>query len=135
MLTQNDPLNTLVKGKKLGGVCVWINGYVLIHELSCKSGRILNDKQLKMIYEFFFEFLRKTLQDFLFRKTASRLLKWRLFIFDACDLRCELYDFHAPSGPNKTHPAMLNFVLDYFKNAPKDFVPPLYLQHQGKFGV
>ncbi|KAK7494503.1 hypothetical protein BaRGS_00014156 [Batillaria attramentaria] len=45
-------------------------------------------------------------------------------------IKCQLLDFHAPSGPENTHPTMINWVRDYFKNSP-GFTPPLYLQHQG----
>lgn len=45
-------------------------------------------------------------------------------------IKCQLLDFHAPSGPDNTHPTMLNWVRDYFKNS-TGFTPPLYLQHQG----
>ncbi|KAF9964707.1 hypothetical protein BGZ70_006059 [Mortierella alpina] len=71
-------------------------------------------------------------------------------------IRCSILDFHTPTGPNGTHPAMLAAVYDYFRNpawsplrAPgflqvADLVqsgadqqvvqtakPPLYMQHQG----
>ncbi|KAF9990317.1 hypothetical protein BGZ75_002631 [Mortierella antarctica] len=71
-------------------------------------------------------------------------------------VRCSILDFHTPTGPNNTHPAMLAAVYDYFRNpawsplsAPgslqvADLVqsgadqqviqtakPPLYMQHQG----
>ncbi|XP_064612047.1 zinc finger-containing ubiquitin peptidase 1-like [Liolophura sinensis] len=45
-------------------------------------------------------------------------------------VRCELLDFHTPTGPAGTHPQMLTWVRDYFmRSAPHK--PPLYLQHQG----
>ncbi|KAF9574484.1 hypothetical protein EC968_006289 [Mortierella alpina] len=71
-------------------------------------------------------------------------------------IRCSILDFHTPTGPNGTHPAMLAAVYDYFRSpawspliAPgslqvADLVqsgvdqqviqtakPPLYMQHQG----
>ncbi|CAO3571123.1 unnamed protein product [Mortierella alpina] len=71
-------------------------------------------------------------------------------------IRCSILDFHTPTGPNNTHPAMLAAVYDYFRSpawsplgAPQslqvaDLVqsgadqqvvqtakPPLYMQHQG----
>ncbi|KAF9941493.1 hypothetical protein BGZ65_002862 [Modicella reniformis] len=71
-------------------------------------------------------------------------------------IRCSILDFHAPSGPDGAHPAMLSAIYNYFRSpawsplaAPKwnDFSnyeqhdadqkiirtskPPLYMQHQG----
>ncbi|KAF9286768.1 hypothetical protein BGZ68_002570 [Mortierella alpina] len=71
-------------------------------------------------------------------------------------IRCSILDFHTPTGPNGTHPAMLAAVYDYFRNpawsplsAPGSLQvadlaqsgadqqviqtakPPLYMQHQG----
>lgn len=51
-------------------------------------------------------------------------------------IKCQLVDFHQPTGPNGTHPEMFNWVLKYFENSiGGEFIPPLYLQHQGKFRV
>ena len=48
-------------------------------------------------------------------------------------IRCQLIDFHRPTGPSGTHPELFSWVFRYFENgAESDFVPPLYLQHQGK---
>ncbi|KAK7107377.1 zinc finger-containing ubiquitin peptidase 1-like [Littorina saxatilis] len=45
-------------------------------------------------------------------------------------VKYQLLDFALPSGPNNTHPAMMEWVRDYYRS-PKPFKPPLYLQHQG----
>ncbi|XP_023931543.1 zinc finger with UFM1-specific peptidase domain protein [Lingula anatina] len=45
-------------------------------------------------------------------------------------VKCQLLDFHAPTGPDGTHPKLFEWVRDYFKKT-ADFKPPLYLQHQG----
>lgn len=47
------------------------------------------------------------------------------------DCRCQLVDFHKPTGPDGTHPELFLWVLRYFHNG-GDFIPPLYLQHQGE---
>ncbi|CAG9773139.1 unnamed protein product [Ceutorhynchus assimilis] len=47
-------------------------------------------------------------------------------------IRCQLVDFHRPTGPGGTHPELFKWVLSYFENgAGGEFTPPLYLQHQG----
>ncbi|KAG0210207.1 hypothetical protein BGX28_009512 [Mortierella sp. GBA30] len=71
-------------------------------------------------------------------------------------IRCSILDFHTPTGPNSTHPAMLAAIYNYFRtpawsplSAPgsvqfSSYVqsdndqriiqtakPPLYMQHQG----
>ncbi|XP_022917163.1 zinc finger-containing ubiquitin peptidase 1-like [Onthophagus taurus] len=47
-------------------------------------------------------------------------------------IRCQLIDFHRPTGPGGTHPELFAWVLNYFENClQQDFTPPLYLQHQG----
>lgn len=45
-------------------------------------------------------------------------------------VRCQLLDFHNPSGPNGTHTRLFEWVREYFEK-PATFKPPLYLQHQG----
>lgn len=45
-------------------------------------------------------------------------------------IRCQLVDFHRPTGPSGTHPDLFRWVLKYFEQS-RDFTPPLYLQHQG----
>ncbi|CAH1799125.1 unnamed protein product [Owenia fusiformis] len=45
-------------------------------------------------------------------------------------IKCQLLDFHAPSGPNGSHPRLFQWVRDYFA-AHTDFKPPLFFQHQG----
>lgn len=45
-------------------------------------------------------------------------------------------DFHRPTGAGGTHPELFNWVLRYFENsAGGEFIPPLYLQHQGEFQI
>ncbi|KAG0350570.1 hypothetical protein BGZ54_003737, partial [Gamsiella multidivaricata] len=71
-------------------------------------------------------------------------------------IRCSILDFHMPTGPNGTHPAMLSAVYNYFRTPPwspltapelmsfsshlqqdsdqrviQTAKPPLYIQHQG----
>ncbi|XP_076467361.1 uncharacterized protein LOC143298355 isoform X2 [Babylonia areolata] len=46
-------------------------------------------------------------------------------------IKCELLDFVHPSGPNNTHPVLLQWVRGYFTSPTSPFTPPLYLQHQG----
>nr|XP_008196849.1 PREDICTED: zinc finger with UFM1-specific peptidase domain protein isoform X1 [Tribolium castaneum]XP_975082.2 PREDICTED: zinc finger with UFM1-specific peptidase domain protein isoform X1 [Tribolium castaneum] len=47
-------------------------------------------------------------------------------------IKCQLVDFHRPTGPGGTHPELFTWVLKYFENSVGgEFVPPLYLQHQG----
>ncbi|ELU00214.1 hypothetical protein CAPTEDRAFT_100653 [Capitella teleta] len=48
----------------------------------------------------------------------------------ALKVKCQLLDFHAPTGPGSTHPRLFEWVLSYYKRD-SDFKPPLYLQHQG----
>ncbi|XP_025833539.1 ubiquitin carboxyl-terminal hydrolase ZUFSP isoform X2 [Agrilus planipennis] len=46
-------------------------------------------------------------------------------------IRCQLVDFHRPTGPGGTHPELFRWVLRYFENSVGgEFVAPLYLQHQ-----
>ena len=46
--------------------------------------------------------------------------------------RCQLFDFHAPTGKDGTHPRLFEWVRDYFRKD-TDFKSPLYLQHQGLY--
>jgi len=48
-------------------------------------------------------------------------------------VKVQLVDVHAPSGPNSTHPLMLRWCYDYFKEGTTRgaFTPPLYFQHDG----
>ncbi|KAF2893498.1 hypothetical protein ILUMI_12680 [Ignelater luminosus] len=47
-------------------------------------------------------------------------------------IRCQLVDFHRPTGSGGSHPELFNWVLKYFENSlGGDFTAPLYLQHQG----
>lgn len=46
-------------------------------------------------------------------------------------IKCQLLDFHAPTGPDGTHPKLFEWVRDYFRSTGTDMKLPLYLQHQG----
>lgn len=47
-------------------------------------------------------------------------------------IRCQLVDFHRPTGAGGTHPELFAWVLKYLENSVGgEFTPPLYLQHQG----
>ncbi|XP_030750524.1 zinc finger-containing ubiquitin peptidase 1-like [Sitophilus oryzae] len=47
-------------------------------------------------------------------------------------IRCQLVDFHRPTGPRGSHPELFKWVWNYFESAAAgEFTPPLYLQHQG----
>lgn len=47
-------------------------------------------------------------------------------------IRCDLIDFHTATGPQNTHPELYQWVLKYFESFSEgEFIPPLYLQHQG----
>ncbi|XP_028042419.1 zinc finger-containing ubiquitin peptidase 1-like [Bombyx mandarina] len=70
---------------------------------------------------------------------GSRLYNTRKWI-GACEvvtvlsslrIRCQLIDFHRPTGADGGHPALFDWVLQYFRDQPAAFKPPLYLQHQG----
>ncbi|XP_072178262.1 uncharacterized protein [Diadema setosum] len=60
-------------------------------------------------------------------------------MLSALRIRCKLYDFHAPSGPNGTHPRLFAWIRDYFGRPPllsmdgsgRSNKLPLYLQHEG----
>lgn len=45
-------------------------------------------------------------------------------------IKCQLVDFHRPTGADGTHPELFAWVVDYFQSD-HEFLPPLYLQHQG----
>jgi len=47
-------------------------------------------------------------------------------------INCRLVDFHRPTSPDGRHPELFNWVLKYFEE-PRDYTPPLYLQHQGNY--
>ncbi|XP_053611212.1 zinc finger-containing ubiquitin peptidase 1-like [Plodia interpunctella] len=52
-------------------------------------------------------------------------------VLSSLRIRCQLIDFHKPTGSDGSHPALFDWVLRYFTENPTDFKPPLYLQHQG----
>lgn len=47
-------------------------------------------------------------------------------------IKCQLMDFHRPTGTSGTHPELFNWVLRHFETSlAGEFTAPLYLQHQG----
>ncbi|KAF9389933.1 hypothetical protein CPB97_010343 [Podila verticillata] len=77
-------------------------------------------------------------------------------VLSSLGVRCSILDFHTPTGPGGTHPAMLTAVYNYFREPPwsplsapsstnlplieapaggtriiQTAKPPLYMQHQG----
>ncbi|KAM3959680.1 zinc finger-containing ubiquitin peptidase 1 [Aphomia sociella] len=52
-------------------------------------------------------------------------------VLSSLRIRCQLIDFHKPTGADGSHPALFDWVLRYFQNEPNAFKAPLYLQHQG----
>ncbi|XP_041462454.1 zinc finger-containing ubiquitin peptidase 1-like [Lytechinus variegatus] len=60
-------------------------------------------------------------------------------MFSALRIRCKLFDFHAPSGQNGTHPRLFSWIRDYFgkppllsmENSVRSNKLPLYFQHEG----
>ncbi|XP_049876021.1 zinc finger-containing ubiquitin peptidase 1-like [Pectinophora gossypiella] len=52
-------------------------------------------------------------------------------VLSSLRIRCQLIDFHKPTGAEGGHPALFEWVLRYFTEDPTGFKPPLYLQHQG----
>eukprot|EP00842_Homolaphlyctis_polyrhiza_P001955 jgi/Hompol1/2760/HPOL_003022-RA len=72
---------------------------------------------------------------------GAEQLRWRLVgtrkwigttecatLLNSLGIRTQIYDFHAPSGPNGTHPALIEFLVNHFRTRP---APPIYLQYQG----
>ncbi|KAH6581829.1 hypothetical protein BASA61_003227 [Batrachochytrium salamandrivorans] len=54
------------------------------------------------------------------------------------NINAKIYDVHKPSGPNNSHPALVDFLLRYFEKDASDisivqqrYILPIYLQHQG----
>ncbi|CAK1586707.1 unnamed protein product [Parnassius mnemosyne] len=52
-------------------------------------------------------------------------------VLSSLRIKCQLIDFHKPTSPDGSHPALFDWVLRYFQEDPNAFKPPLYLQHQG----
>ena len=51
-----------------------------------------------------------------------------------CDIHCEIVDFHRPTSNDGGHPAMFEWLLDYFRGRGQSspgVTCPVYLQHQG----
>ncbi|KAJ8315054.1 hypothetical protein KUTeg_007204 [Tegillarca granosa] len=51
-------------------------------------------------------------------------------VLSSLKVRCQLLDFHNPSGPQGTHPRLFQWIKDYFQQ-PSPVKLPLYLQHHG----
>ncbi|CAG0878612.1 unnamed protein product [Darwinula stevensoni] len=45
-------------------------------------------------------------------------------------IRCQLVDFHIPTGPNSTHPHLFEWVKNYY-SCIRDYTLPLYFQYNG----
>eukprot|EP00057_Strongylocentrotus_purpuratus_P001957 XP_003723558.1 PREDICTED: zinc finger with UFM1-specific peptidase domain protein [Strongylocentrotus purpuratus] len=60
-------------------------------------------------------------------------------MFSALRIKCRLFDFHAPSGQNGTHPRLFAWIRDYFgkpsmlsmESSVRSNKLPLYFQHEG----
>ncbi|CAG4944319.1 unnamed protein product [Parnassius apollo] len=52
-------------------------------------------------------------------------------VLSSLRIKCQLIDFHKPTSPDGSHPALFDWVLRYFQEDSNAFKPPLYLQHQG----
>jgi len=63
---------------------------------------------------------------------VAALLRWM-------SIRARIVDFHTPSGDNRTHPKMFQWLEEYYKNKKDETSFPIYLQHEGHsrtcFGV
>lgn len=53
--------------------------------------------------------------------------------------RCQIIDFHKPTGPAGTHPRLFEWILRYYSTDNEGATkvvctsrPPIYLQHQGQ---
>ena len=49
----------------------------------------------------------------------------------ALGIKSDLVDFHKPTGADGSHPALFNWVADYFRTRSGRYTPPLYFQHEG----
>lgn len=47
--------------------------------------------------------------------------------------RTLIMDFHKPTGPKHTHPEMFHWLYEHFSNRKKQFIPPVYIQHEGNY--
>ncbi|KAF7254278.1 Zinc finger-containing ubiquitin peptidase 1 [Varanus komodoensis] len=53
-------------------------------------------------------------------------------------IKCQIIDFHQPTGPSGTHPRLFEWILNYYSSDKENNAkvnctskPPVYLQHQG----
>lgn len=70
---------------------------------------------------------------------TNNLLENLLFSFSMF-CRCQIIDFHKPTGPMGTHPRLFEWVLRYYSTDNEGGAkvlctskPPIYLQHQGQY--
>lgn len=47
--------------------------------------------------------------------------------------RTLLIDFRKPTGLKNTHPEMFHWLYEHFSNRKKQFIPPVYIQHEGNY--
>ncbi|XP_077157384.1 zinc finger-containing ubiquitin peptidase 1 isoform X2 [Paroedura picta] len=59
-------------------------------------------------------------------------------LLTSLSLKCQIVDFHEPTGPLGTHPRLLEWVMNYYNSDKENNAkvvctskPPIYLQHQG----
>ncbi|XP_022176274.1 zinc finger with UFM1-specific peptidase domain protein-like isoform X2 [Myzus persicae] len=49
----------------------------------------------------------------------------------ALKIKTLLIDFRKPTGSKNTHPEMFHWLYEHFSNRKKQFIPPVYIQHEG----
>nr|XP_020657849.1 zinc finger with UFM1-specific peptidase domain protein isoform X1 [Pogona vitticeps] len=59
-------------------------------------------------------------------------------LLTSLSLKCQIIDFHQPTGPAGTHPRLFDWILNYYSSDKESSAkvvctsrPPIYLQHQG----
>lgn len=72
--------------------------------------------------------------------TNNPLVILLLFSFYVFCCRCQIIDFHKPTGAMGTHPRLFEWVLHYYSTDNEGGAkvvctskPPIYLQHQGQY--
>lgn len=70
---------------------------------------------------------------------TSNLLEILLLLSFSMSCRCQIIDFHKPTGPMGTHPRLFEWILQYYSTDNEGGAkvvctskPPIYLQHQGQ---
>lgn len=70
---------------------------------------------------------------------TSNLLEILLLFSFSMFCRCQIIDFHKPTGPMGTHPRLFEWILHYYSTDNEGGAkvvctskPPIYLQHQGQ---